>query len=174
MKALIKLIFIFLAMPLSFLSTAQADSVWKFISYQCDHKNKNIVITYEGAYSSKGEEISKNKKENQWGVGEFISMKDINTIGQINAITKECTIDKKLFKVRISDSPGNKNIQGQCGAFMTSDVSISGKHGKQYLRNHIFQTCMGESPITTKITFNVPNKTIQFIEASSYRKFMSE
>jgi len=169
MKAIKQLIII--SLTILFSTLASADYLIKRISYQCDQENKKIIISYEGAYGKAGDELLKNKTDNQWGVGDFITMKDINTIGLVKVANKTCKIDDMSYQITITDAPANRNIQGQCGACITSAASIYDENGKSYLKNHTFEDFTAgskhPSPITTKITFDIPNKTIHFKEVES-------
>jgi hypothetical protein len=145
------------------ISVANADSFYKLVGYECRKKANSITISYLGAYNEAGEEMMKNKGPQQWDPGELIeSMKDEDHIGSLKTIKRKCKLKDGTYTITIGPVPGNSNIQGQCGAWMTAWAEV--KHGsKVILPRYNFEAWCDdtETPVTTAITIKAgKNKPI--------------
>lgn len=119
MKALITLLLLASSM------STYADSFYVLVGYICDAKNDQLLLTYDGAYNEDGEAMMANKRNTQWDPWSLVTLKDDDHIGTLKTVRANCRLSDGLYKVTITPSPGNFNIQGRCGAWMTASATVT-------------------------------------------------
>lgn len=151
---------LFLLLPM--MSISYADSFYKIIGYDCNQKSDTIIFRYEGAYDEIGKSMLENKSETQWSLEEFIAtMQDDDHIGTLSDVELQCQLQGETYIIKLGGKPGNYNIQGKCGAWMTAWVEV--RKGKEQIlpRYHFeYPNCHVEAPVTTKITIHTQTDRI--------------
>ena len=85
---------LFLFLLLAMTATASADTVYEIVGFQCNQEKDNIVITHDGAYNEKGENLVDKMKSNQW---------DLWTLFEDHKIVqKQCNLSDGKYTVTIS------------------------------------------------------------------------
>lgn len=151
-KMAIKLLLATAAMVLS-TASAYADFFYKLVGYQCDKKANAVVLTYTRVGDEANRKAVKNKASQQWDPWKLIvKTKDGNFIRSTRIIERQCELDDGTYDVRIGPLPGNGNLQGMCGAFMTAWAEVR-RDSKIILPRHAFEhgDCHVTEPVTTKI-----------------------
>ncbi len=141
-------------------TTAYADSFYKLVGYECDTKKNAVILSYVGAYNEAGEEMMDKKGSQQWDPWSLIeTMKDDDHIGSLKTIQAQCKLKDGIYKITIGASPGNFNIQGRCGAFMSAWAEVR-KDSKVLLSRHVFEAdCHDtDTPVTTEIVIKAGSK----------------
>jgi hypothetical protein len=151
------LLLVFVLFP----NQARADWFHTMVRFECLRSENKIVITHLGAYNEAGEAMLKNKKSNEWDPWQLVKArddKDGTRIIGIQKVKKTCRLSDGTYIVVIRPVPGNYNIQGSCGAHMSSGVSIS--RGKKKIFDSDFEgDCHDMSPITTEVTVRAGSDT---------------
>ena len=132
--------------------SAYADSFYVLVGYVCDVKGDQLVLTYDGAYNEEGETMMAKKRDTQWDPWSLVTAKDKDHIGSLKTVRGSCRLSDGLYKVAITPSPGNFNVQGRCGAWMTASATIT-KGNKVISQVPRFESdCHDmDSPITTRV-----------------------
>ena len=136
------------------------------VSYECDRRSDSLVLRYEAIDDSDSKQRRLNP--DQWNPWSLISkMADENHIGRLRTVEKRCRLSDGKYDITISAVPGNYNIQGRCGAWMTASVSV--RKGKQIiLQDYPFERdCVSEDPITTRISIKAGDSQPHFVAAKS-------
>ena len=140
-------------------SVAYADTFYKLVGYECNYKTGTITISYKGAYNEAGEFMLSNKSSQQWDPEELIAtMKDVDHIGSLKTIKRQCKLKDGLYTISIGPAPGNTNIQGQCGAWITAWAEVR-RGSKVVLPRYYFEAWCDDTqtPVTTSITIKAGN-----------------
>jgi hypothetical protein len=58
-------------------------------------------------------------------------MKDDDHIGALTTIRRNCKLSDGVYTIKLGPEPGNMNIQGHCGAWMSAWAEV--RKGKQIL-----------------------------------------
>jgi hypothetical protein len=104
---------------------AHADWFHTLVGLDCDNASDRLTIYFKGAYNEKGEAMIAQKGANEWLPGDFIvSMRDDDHIGEMTTATRVCKLSHGSLEIHIGPSPGNMNIQGECGAKISAWVEI--------------------------------------------------
>jgi hypothetical protein len=89
------------------------------VSYTCDQRHDQVVIDFIGAYNEEGEAMLKNMGPNTWDPWKLVSFdKSGDHIVKIKTIKRSCSLSDGQYSIEIGPSPGNTNVQGECGANM--------------------------------------------------------
>lgn len=142
-------------------SNAYADFFYKLVGYECDEKADAVVLTYTGAYNEDGEKMMKNKGPRQWDPWTLIvkDKKNKNLIASHKTIRGRCKLSDGIYDITIGPLPGNANLQGKCGAFMSAWAEV--RRGSEIiLPRHMFEIgdCHITEPVTTKIIIEAGGK----------------
>src|SRR5512139_3391839 len=92
--------------------SAYADSFYVLVGYICDVKGDQLLLTYDGAYNEEGEDMMAKKRDTQWDPWSLVTAKDDDHIGSLKTIRGTCRLSDGTYKVAITPSPGNFNVQG--------------------------------------------------------------
>lgn len=115
--------------------SAHADSFYKLVGYACDKANDELIITYDAAANSAGEAMHNGKRPNQWDPWDLVTMKeDKDHIGSSHIvstrmITRKCQLSDGIYSIKLGPQPGNFNLEGRCGAWMSAWAEV--KRGKK-------------------------------------------
>ena len=144
-------IFLLLTLPVS----ASADAI---VGFDCDRANDMIVLTYEAADENPDATPTKDAQRNRWSPWELVAMADDDHIGKLNYVKKRCRLSDGKYSVTIVPAPGNYNVQGRCGAWITARVTVA-KGSSYIVKEYSFESdCMDTSPITTRIVIKAGSR----------------
>lgn len=139
---------------------ARADFVYKLVGYECDAKAGAIVLTYSGALNEAGKKMMKQKGPRQWDPWSLIvKTKDGNAVLSQKTVHGQCQLPDGIYDITIGPEPGNANLQGMCGGFITAWAEV--KRGAEIiLRRQTFEygDCHAAEPVTTKIVIEAGGK----------------
>jgi len=141
-------------------AAAYADWFYKFVGCESDLASDTITITYQGAFNEAGKEMLRNKKPHQWYLGDLIeSMEDKDHIGTLKTIKRRCKLSDGTYSIAIGPVPGNVNVQGKCGAWITAWVEIR-RGSTTILPLRGFETACDdtETPVVTSIVSRAGEK----------------
>jgi hypothetical protein len=114
-----------LLLLLLFSLPASADSFYVLAGYVCDQKADELRITYDGAYNEAGETMIASRSKTQWDPWQLVVAKDDHHIGSLKIVRAKCRLSDGTYGIEIKPSPGNFNVQGRCGAWMTAGAKIT-------------------------------------------------
>ena len=144
-----KLILAILFSLISFCSVADP----AYVGYVCDSKNDQLIVTYDSAVDTNGQPTLKTHSSTQWNPWDLVITNDHDHIGLVKTVTRHCKLSDGTYTISISASPGNFNVQGRCGAWMTASAKVS-KGNKVIESIDRFETdCQDTtSPIINRVT----------------------
>ena len=142
-------------------STAYADFFYKLVGYECDENANAVILTYTGALNEAGKEMMKNKGPRQWDPWKLIirDKKNRDWIGSHKTAGGQCKLSDGTYDITIGPLPGNANLQGMCGGFMSAWAEV--RRGSEIvLPRHAFEfgDCHVAQPVTTKIIIEAGGK----------------
>lgn len=151
-----------LAIVIIVLSTTSvyADFFYKLVGYECDQKENVVILNYVGAPNEAGKKMMKNKGPRQWDPWALVDkMKDRNHIGTLKTVHGQCELEDGIYDITIGALPGNSNLQGKCGAFMSAWAEVR-RNSEIVLPRHEFEfgDCHITQPITVKIIVEAGGK----------------
>lgn len=132
---------------------ARADFVHKVVGYQCDPKADALVITYASALNEAGRKMTGQKGPRQWDPWSLVvKTKDGNAVLARKTVHGECRLSDGVYDITIGPEPGNANLQGMCGGFITAWTEVK-RGAETILRRQTFEfgDCHAAEPVTTKI-----------------------
>ena len=141
-------------------TSAHADFFYKLVGYECDRNTNAVILNYLGAHNKAGKEMVQNKGPQQWDPWSLIDkMKDANHIGSLKTVHGQCELTDGIYDITIGPLPGNFNLQGICGGFMSAWAEV--RRGSEIvLPRHAFEfgDCHNAQPVTTKIVIEAGSK----------------
>ena len=143
---------------------AHADYFHALVGIKCNAQTDRLVVYYIGAYNEEGEALIARKNENEWTPGELIaSMEDDDHIGELKTIVRTCELSHGKYEILIGPSPGNMNIQGQCGAQLSAWVEIT-RYGNVLVPRRGFEPWCHDldGEVLTRVTIHSISKTPRF------------
>lgn len=142
-------------------ATARADFFYKLVGYECDEKADAVILTYKGGLNEAGKAMMKAKGPREWDPWKLIirDKKNRNLIASHKTVGGQCRLSDGVYDVAIAPLPGNANLQGKCGGFMSAWAEVK-RDGKTVLPRHEFEfgDCHMAEPVTTRITIQAGDK----------------
>lgn len=151
--------------------SAYADSFYELAGYICDATNDQLLLTYDGAYNEYGEAMVAGKRDTQWDPWSLVARDDDGNVVSLETVHGSCRLSDGVYEVAITPSPGNLNIQGRCGAWMTARATIA-KEGKTIFEVPRFENdCHDtETPIITRVILRA-KEPIPEVETVQWQEF---
>ena len=142
-------------------TSAHADFFYKLVGYECDEKANAVILTYVGALNEAGKKMMKDKGPQQWDPWSLIvkDKKNRNYIGSHKTVNSQCKLSDGIYEITIGPLPGNSNLQGKCGGFMSAWAEV--RRGSDIiLPRHMFEfgDCHVAEPVTTEIIIEAGGK----------------
>jgi hypothetical protein len=142
-------------------TSAHADFFYKLVGYECDENANAVILTYDGALNEDGKKMMKNKSPRQWDPWSLIvkDKKNRNYIGSLKTVYGQCKLSDGIYEITIGALPGNGNLQGKCGGFMSAWAEVR-RDSEIALPRHAFEygDCHVAQPITMKIIIEAGSK----------------
>ena len=140
-------------------STAYADFFYKLVGYECDRDANAVILSYVGAHNEAGKKMMKNKGPRQWDPWSFIEKKKGSYIDSLKTVHGQCELTDGAYEITIGALPGNANLQGICGGFMSAWAEVR-RGSETVLPRHAFEfgDCHSPQPVTTKIVIEAGGK----------------
>ena len=142
---------LFLLLMMTSLS-ASADSFYVLAGHVCDKKADELRITYDGAYNEAGKAMMASRRKTQWDPWDLTVAKDDDHIGSLKTVRANCRLSNGVYAVEITPSPGNFNVQGRCGAWMTAGAKVFKGNKQIYSIDRFDSDCFGEKPVVTRVS----------------------
>jgi hypothetical protein len=139
---------------------ARADFVYKLAGYRCDPQADAVVLTYMGARNQEGKRLMKQKGPGQWDPWSLLTKsKDGNSIVSQKTVQGQCRLRDGLYEITIGPAPGNANLQGMCGGFITAWAEVR-RGAETVWRRQTFESgdCHAAAPVTTKVVLHSGGK----------------
>ncbi len=150
-----------IAVVLLWITPACADSFYKLVGYECDEKADRVILTYSGALNEAGKRMMKNRGPRQWDPWKLIvkDRKNRDFIGSHETVKGQCKLSDGIYEITIGPLPGNANLQGMCGGFMSAWAEVR-RGSDVVLPRHAFEfgDCHVIEPVTTKIVIEAGGK----------------
>lgn len=152
-----------IAVTLVVLSTtsAHADFFYKLVGYECDEKANAVVFTYVGAHNEAGENMIKNKGPLQWDPWSLVvtDRENEDLVGSLKTVNGQCTLSDGIYQITIGPLPGNGNLQGKCGGFISAWAEVR-RGSETVLPRHAFEygDCHVAQPVTAEIIVEAGGK----------------
>jgi hypothetical protein len=105
-------------------SAVRADSFYKLVGYTCDPRANRLVVTYDAAANSAGYAMMSGKSITQWDPWNLLTMKDEVHIKSVRTIVRKCRLSDGIYTVSLGPVPGNWNLEGRCGAWMSAWAEV--------------------------------------------------
>lgn len=132
--------------------SVHADAFYVLVGYICDKKQDQILLTYDGAYNDAGKEMVANKRDTQWDPWRLVIAKDDDHIGSLMKVKRKCQLSDGTYDITLMPSPGNFNVQGRCGAWMTASAEVRKGKNVIYTVRRFESDCHDmETPITMRV-----------------------
>ena len=142
--------------------SAYADSFYVLVGYVCDNKQDQLIVTYDGAYNEEGEAMVANKRDTQWDPWNLVTAKDDDHIGSLKTVKRKCRLSDGTYSIAITPSPGNFNVQGRCGAWMTASAIVRKGNRTVHAVPRFENDCHdSDSPIITRVTIKPRTATAE-------------
>ena len=142
-------------------TAAYADFFYKLVGYECNKEANAVILTYTGAQNEAGKQMVRKKGLRQWNPWSLITKdkKNRNYIGQCKTVHGQCKLSDGIYKISIGALPGNANLQGKCGGFMSAWAEVR-RDDEVVLPRHEFEfgDCHVAQPVTTKIVIEAGGK----------------
>jgi len=136
------------------LASAHADAFFKLVGYQCNSESDLLVLTYDAAANGAGQSMLKAKTEHQWDPWTLIRMRDDDNIESTMTVQRTCKLSDGVYSIELGPVPGNMNIQGHCGAWISAWAEVRRGTRVIYPRSD-FESGVGcffaDGEITTRI-----------------------
>lgn len=135
---------------------ASADEFDKLVRYSCDTKADLVRIEYAGAFpyinKQAGKALQASKGKNAWDPWDLVSLDETgNFVKSIREIKRTCSLSDGRYLVTIAPVPGNANIQGNCGGWVTASAQIR-RPGNEIVSIQFEKSCNDfESPVITEV-----------------------
>jgi hypothetical protein len=145
-------------------TSAHADYFHTLVGIKCNTQTDRLIVYYVGAYNEEGEALIARKNGNEWTPGELIvSMQDDDHIGELKTIVRSCELSQGEYEIHIGPSPGNMNIQGQCGAQLSAWVEIR-LYGEVLVPRRDFEPWCHDldGEVLTRVTIDSVSKNPRF------------
>jgi hypothetical protein len=107
----------------------------------------------------------------QWDPWQLTVAKDDDHIGSIKTVQAKCRLSNGTYGIEIAPSPGNFNVQGRCGAWMTAGAKVTKDKKVVYSIGRFANDCIDmDSPIVTRV-FIGPKRTEPVETSVSFDEF---
>ena len=134
---------------------------YKLVGCECDGKADKVIITYLGAADEAGKKLMRSKGPHQWDPWSLVvTAKDRNRIASLKTVHSRCQLNDGVYEITFGALPGNSNLQGMCGGFMSAWTEVR-RGSAMVLPRHAFESgdCFNNGvPITVKITIEAGGK----------------
>ena len=146
----------------------------KYIHYACDQLQGRITISYKNSDYEMNIADRNSHISHYWNLWELVSTDESNeVIIGLHTIEKTCVLKEQTYSILFRPVPGNSNIFGRCGSFITAAVTIV-KNGKVIEDRQFEADCQDiNTPIITKLVIKAEDKLPQ-IETTSWYDFYKE
>lgn len=142
-----------LVVILSSAAPASADFVYKLVGYECDAQQGAVVLTYRAALNDAGQKMLEKKGPRQWDPWALITKtEDGNLVRAQQTVHGQCTLPDGIYDITIGPAPGNTNLQGMCGGFITAWAEVR-RGGEIVFARQTFEhpDCHAAEPVITKV-----------------------
>ena len=109
---------VFLAAPVC------GDSLYKLVGYECDSKTNRVILSYAGGFNEAGKMMKAKKGPRQWDPWSLIEKTKGDRIQSLKTVGGQCALADGSYEIRIGALPGNANLQGMCGGFMSAWAEV--------------------------------------------------
>lgn len=148
----------------------QAAPEYVLAGYECDKANDQLILTYDPAAD---ESDVSTKKATQWEPWTLVVAKDEDHIGSLKTVRRKCRLSDGTYEISITPSPGNFNVQGRCGAWITAGAKVTKGTKLIYRIDRFENDCHDyKNPITTKVVIKPRNHPpqVQTISADALNR----
>jgi len=136
-------------------TAAVADEFDKVIRYTCDPKADMVTIDYSGSFAvdkNRAKPDQKRSIKDAWDPWSLVILDESRDfVKGIQKIERRCSLSDGRYDVTIAPMPGNSNLNGNCGAWVSATVRVA-RSGKDVLNAQFEKSCNDfDSPVITRI-----------------------
>jgi hypothetical protein len=155
------LIFLFVA---AFSIDAYADNFRVLVGYHCDKTKDQLLLTYDEASDDSIKPIFVKDIQAQWNPWDLTIPKDDDHIKDVITKVSKCRLSDGDYFAHITASPGNFNIQGRCGAWITARAEVTLGKKIIYTLRRFEKDCMDmDTPIITRVIIKTGGQSPEII-----------
>lgn len=122
------------------------------VGMECHWKNQTLDI---GAFDSSNPPT---RRMDLWAAWDLVEYNEkTGMIKKTLSVERLCKLGADTYKVRFTGAPGNANIQGRCGAFVSARATVW-KNGRKLFDEEL-EDCMGEPPAIASVRFTAGSDT---------------
>lgn len=122
------------------------------VGMECHWKNQTLEI---GQFDSSHPPARRMDLWAAWDLVEFDQKTGM--LKKTLSVERSCKLGAVTYKVRFTGAPGNANIQGRCGAFVSARATVW-KNGRKLFDEEL-EECMGEQPAIATVRFTPASDT---------------
>lgn len=122
------------------------------VGMECHWKNQTLEI---GLFDSSHPPTRRMDLWSAWGLVEF--NQKTGMLKKSLSVERSCKLGADTYKVRFTGAPGNANIQGRCGGFVSARATVW-KNGRTLFDEEL-EECMGEQPAIASVRFTAGSDT---------------
>ncbi len=163
--------FVPLLLALILPNLAHADPFFKLVRYACDRDREAIVISYHGTFAQDSDIPNPLKavdESDAWDPWDLVQTDRTHwVITGVSQVERRCALSDGEYRVTIVPRPGNRNINGNCGAWITAAVKVE-RAGQELSNVQFERSCnLPDHPIITRVVVRTGDKPPSIVEQSS-------
>lgn len=107
-----------------FACSAHADAFFKLVGYECNRQADRLILTYGAAANGEGESMMEAKSSTQWDPWELTKMGAEDHIKTTRTVKASCRLSRDTYHIELGPIPGNFDLQGRCGAWISAWAEV--------------------------------------------------
>jgi len=167
-----RLILLFTLCSLLWLRTANAETYYPLISYQCDTTADIIKITNSLLPAEKARDFNYSSAEGTYSPWKMVDIETINgtsVITHTREITNNCKLSSGEYMVKLEPQVFSKELTGNCGDSISAAVSVE-LNGVEIQERLPFEDfCLGNAPVITQVTVLGKTSQVKIKRIPKYR-----
>lgn len=147
---------------------ARADPFFKLVRYVCDRDQDAIVISYHGTFAEDSDipnPLMVAGEQDAWDPWDLVQTDETRwVITAVSTVERRCLLSDGEYVVTIAPRPGNRNINGNCGAWVTAAVKV--ERAQQELSNLQFERSCNPPryPVVTRLVVHTGDTPPNIVE----------
>lgn len=151
-------------------ATAHADPFFKLVRYACDGAMDAIVIEYLGTFaadSAMPNPLMVSGEGNAWDPWDLVTTdREHGMVTELRSVERRCRLGDGEYQVTITPKPGNRNLNGNCGAWVTAAVRIV-RDGQELASLQFEKSCNHpDHPIVARVLLQAGSDAAEIVHVS--------
>lgn len=140
------------------------EAQYVLVGYVCDQAKNELRLTYDPVSDDAS---FKKKRQTQWNPWSLIAMKDDDHIKSLKTIRRRCHLSDGAYDISLFPQPGNFNVQGRCGAWMTAGATVQKGQKILYTIDGFERACDDDqTPVITRVIVRPGSRDTQITKTS--------